>query len=100
MNDKLDQAFDELEFNVNVTEEMRKAKYLSEQREVATGVTDGSIQRALVRDLTENLRTLPQSTDYNLLRNDVLEEVAVEFAKLPFGDTASSFATFVRQMKR
>lgn len=100
MNEKLDQAFDELEFNVNVTEEMRKAKYLAEQREVATGVTDGSIQRNSVRDLTENLRTLPTSTDYNILRNDVLEEVAVEFAKLPFGDTASSFATFVRQMKR
>ena len=100
MNEKLDQAFDELEFNVNVTEEMRRAKYLAEQREVACGVTDGSIQRALVRDLTENLRTLPQSTDYNLLRNDVLEEVAVEFAKLPFGDTASSFAAFVRAMKR
>lgn len=100
MNEKLDQAFDELEFNVNVTEEMRKAKYLAEQREVACGVTDGSIQRALVRDLTENLRILPQSTDYNLLRNDVIEEVAVELAKLPFGDTASSFAAFVRQMKR
>ena len=100
MNEKLDQAFDELEFNINVTEEMRKAKYIAEQREVAHGVTDGSIQRALVRDLTENLRTLPQSTDYNLLRNDVLEEVAVEFAKLPFGDTASSFASFVRAMKR
>lgn len=100
MNEKLDQAFDELEFNINVTEEMRKAKYFAEQREVATGVTDGSVQHALVRDLTENLRTLPQSTDYNLLRNDVLEEVAVEFAKLPFGDTASSFASFVRAMKR
>lgn len=100
MNEKLDQAFDELEFNVNVTEEMRKAKYLAEQREVATGVTDGTIQRALVRDLTENLRTLPQSTDYNLLRNDVIEEVAVELAKLPFGDTAASYAAFVRQMKR
>ena len=100
MNEKLDQAFDELEFNVNVTEEMRKAKYLAEQREVACGVTDGSIQRALVRDLTENLRTLQPSTDYNILRNDVLEEVAIEFAKLPFGDTASSFAAFVRAMKR
>ena len=100
MNEKLDQAFDELEFNVNVTEEMRKAKYLAEQREVATGVTDGSIQRALVRDLTENLRTLPQSTDYNLLRNDVIEEVASELAKLPFGDTAASFACFVRNMKK
>ena len=100
MNDKLDQAFDELEFNVNVTEEMRRAKYLAEQREVACGVTDGSIQRALVRDLTENLRTLQPSTDYNLLRNDVIEEVAVELAKLPFGDTAASYAAFVRAMKR
>lgn len=99
MNDKLDQAFDELEFNVNVTEEMRKSKYLAEQREVATGVTDGTIQRALVRDLTENLRTLPTSTDYNILRNDVIEEVAVELAKLPFGDTAASYAAFVRAMK-
>jgi hypothetical protein len=99
MNEKLDQAFDELEFNVNVTEEMRKAKYLAEQREVATGVTDGTIQRALVRDLTENLRTLQTSNDPLLLRNDVLEEVAVELAKLPFGDTAASYAAFVRAMK-
>lgn len=98
MNDKLDQAFDELEFDV--TDQIRNSAYLAEQRKVATGVTDGSIQRALVRDLTENLRTLQPSTDYNLLRNDVLEEVAVEFAKLPFGDTASSFASFVRAMKR
>ena len=47
---KLDDAFDELEFDV--TDEMRKAKYLAEQREVACGVTDGSVQHALVRDLT------------------------------------------------
>ena len=32
-------------------------------------------------------------------RNDVLEEVAKEFDKMPFGDTASSFAIFVRNMK-
>ena len=99
MNDKLDQAFDELEFDVNVTEEMRIAKYLAEQKEISCGVTDGSIQRALVRDLTENLRTLQTSNDPLLLRNDVLEEVAVELAKLPFGDTAASYAAFVRAMK-
>jgi len=29
----------------------------------------------------------------------VLEEVAREFDKMPFGDTAQSFATFVRDMK-
>ena len=99
MNDKLDEAFDLLEFNVNVTDQIRNMAYLAEQRKVATGVTDGSIQRALVRDLTENLRSLPISSDPLLLRNDVLEEVAVELAKLPFGDTAASFAAFVRAMK-
>jgi hypothetical protein len=97
MNDKLDQAFDELEFDV--TDEIRKSKYLAEQKEIACGVTDGTIERSLVRDLTENLRTLPVSNDPLLLRNDVLEEVAVELAKLPFGDTAASYAAFVRAMK-
>ena len=33
-------------------------------------------------------------------RNFVLEEVAKEFDKMPFGDTAQSFATFVRNMKQ
>jgi hypothetical protein len=33
-------------------------------------------------------------------RNQVLEEVAQELAKLPFGDTAASFAVFVRNMKK
>ena len=33
-------------------------------------------------------------------RNEVLEEVAKEFDKMPFGDTAASFAVFVRNMKR
>jgi hypothetical protein len=33
-------------------------------------------------------------------RNQVLEEVAQELAKLPFGDTAASFSIFVRNMKK
>ena len=33
-------------------------------------------------------------------RNTVLEEVAKEFDKMPFGDTAASFACFVRNMKK
>jgi len=33
-------------------------------------------------------------------RNEVLEEVALEFEKMPFGDTSASFAAFVRSMKR
>ena len=97
MNDKLDQAFDLLEFDV--TDQIRNMSYLAEQKKISTGVTDGTVQRALVRDLTENLRTLPNNIDPLLLRNDVLEEVAVELAKLPFGDTAASYAAFVRAMK-
>jgi hypothetical protein len=92
---KLDDAFDDLEF-VDITDEIKKSTYFDEQRKVATGVTDGTAQRELVRDLTENLRAI----DPEILRNDVLEEVASEIAKLPFGDTASSFAQFVREMKR
>jgi len=97
MNEELDRAFDLLEFDV--TDQIRNMEYLAEQKKISTGVTDGSIQRALVRDLTENLRTLPVSNDPLLIRNDVLEEVAVELAKLPFGDTAASYAAFVRAMK-
>ena len=33
-------------------------------------------------------------------RNQVLEEVAQAFDKMPFGDTAASFAVFVRDMKK
>lgn len=33
-------------------------------------------------------------------RNEVLEEVAKEFDKMPFGDTSASFASYVRGMKR
>jgi hypothetical protein len=33
-------------------------------------------------------------------RNFVLEEVAREIDKMPFGDTAQSFAAFVRNMKK
>lgn len=44
------------------------------------------------------LDTLQQLQD---ARNDTLEEVAQEFDKMaPFGDTAHSFATYVRMMKR
>ena len=48
---------------------------------------------ALVRDLTDMLRATPS-------RNDTLEEVAKEFDKMTaFGDTAASFAIFVRERK-
>lgn len=36
----------------------------------------------------------------DVLRNAVLEEVALEFDKMKFGDTSQSFAAFVRSMKK
>jgi hypothetical protein len=32
-------------------------------------------------------------------RNQVLDEVAQQFDRMPFGDTAASFACYVRDMK-
>lgn len=56
------------------------------------------------KDLEERIkyRDVFPKKDYNLPvdRNDVLEEVAKEFEKMPFGDTAASFAVFVRSMKK
>lgn len=40
------------------------------------------------------------TAEENILRNETLEEVAVEFDKMPFGDTAASFASYVRSLKR
>jgi hypothetical protein len=48
----------------------------------------------------ESRSTLEESEmNENQTRNDTLEEVAKEFDKMPFGDTAQSFATYVRDMK-
>jgi hypothetical protein len=42
-----------------------------------------------------------EKTFHQVVRNETLEEVAREFDKMaPFGDTAQSFATYVRMMKR
>jgi len=40
------------------------------------------------------------SVEENIVRNQTLDEVAAEFDKMPFGDTASSFASYVRSLKR
>ncbi len=54
----------------------------------------------------ENAMKLGQPYHYDVFvspsqRNTVLEEVAKEFdAMKPFGDTAASFAAFVRSMKK
>lgn len=66
--------------------------YQEDQKAVATGVTDGTIK---FREAFPKDYVMPVS------RNDVLEEVAKEFDRMTvFGDTAASFAVFVRGMKR
>jgi hypothetical protein len=62
------------------------------QKEVATGVTDGTV----MRDLAEALRAATKD------RNSVLEEAAQEIERFTFAfgvDTVQSFAAFVRSMK-
>ena len=56
----------------------------------------GFVRHASEKDIEkfEKLAELAQVS-----RNDVLEEVAQEFDKMPFGDTAASFARYVRDMK-
>jgi hypothetical protein len=38
--------------------------------------------------------------DDNKMRNDTLEELARDFEAMPFGDTAASFAAYVRSLKK
>ena len=66
--------------------------FADQQKEVATGVTDGTV----MRDLAEALRAATKD------RNKVLEEVAQEIEQFTFAfgvDTVQSFAAFVRSMK-
>ena len=66
--------------------------YQEDQKAVATGVTDGSIKYRVA---------FPRSYVMPVDRNDVLEEVAKEFDRMTsLGDTAASFAAFVRGMRR
>ena len=75
---------------------MTPTEWKEAQLQVATGVTDGTVNpHRIIADLTEALRMAPS-------RNDVLEEVAVEIEKFTFAfgvDTVYSFAAFVRGMK-
>jgi hypothetical protein len=66
--------------------------YQEDQKAVATGVTDGTIK---YRD------AFPKDYIFPTDRNEVLEEVAMEFDRMTsLGDTAASFAAYVRGMKR
>ena len=54
-----------------------------------------------MRDDDDDIQDYVSSKDVNDIRNKVLEEVAQEFdsMRIAFGDTAHSFATYVRDMK-
>jgi hypothetical protein len=49
----------------------------------------------------DDIQEYSTSRDINNIRNKVLEEVAQEFdaMRIAFGDTADSFARYVRDMK-
>ena len=70
--------------------------YKDEQKAVATGVTDGTIRYRDAFPKEYDVKALMRMQD----RNEVLEEVAQEFDRMvALGDTAASFAAFVRRMK-
>ena len=57
------------------------------------------VEYQLKRD--DNALILQLKEDIKHARNDTLEEVAKEFDKMKaFGDTAASFAIYVRNMKK
>ena len=78
--------------------------YQDEQKAVATGVTDGTIRFRDAFPKAYNIEEINAAFDKEYTdhkRNEVLEEVALQFDMMPaLGDTAASFAAFVRRMKR
>ena len=62
---------------------------------IQSGLRKRQIETKTMRQINEKILEVN-----NANRNEVLEEVAKEFEKMPFGDTAASFAVFVRSMKR
>jgi hypothetical protein len=71
--------------------------YQEDQKAVATGVTDGTIKYREAFPKEYDAKSLMRMQD----RNETLEEVAKEFDRMTsLGDTAASFAAFVRGMKQ
>jgi len=88
-NTKLTAAFKELDYEDEAFGDLEKLL----QKRIATGVTDGPATRYEHREYVVTLGASP--------RNEVLEEVAREFDRMTsLGDTAASFACYVRGMKR
>ena len=65
-------------------------------QEYTSGWRKRQIETETMKRINEKILEVNNSN-----RNDVLEEVALEFDKMKaFGDTAASFAAFVRGMKK
>jgi len=72
----------------------------SPEDEAFDAITQNQMKRATGVDEDDDTQAYVQPLNLNPYRNTVLEEVAVEFDKMrAFGDTAASFAVFVRAMK-
>jgi hypothetical protein len=75
-----------------------------DQKAVATGVTGDKIRfrDAFLKEYDiESINAAFDKEYANHKRNEVLEEVALQFGMMPsLGDTAASFAAYVRGMKR
>jgi len=52
------------------------------------------------RQIENQMQESYERTLVQVIRNETLEEVAREFEKMNIGDTAASFAIFVRGLKR
>jgi hypothetical protein len=64
-------------------------------------MNEKEINKAFDEEYIKYREAFPKDYVMPVDRNDVLEEVAREFDKMKaFGDTAASFAVFVRGMKK
>ena len=62
---------------------------------------DEEFERISNKNKLKGIKVMSADEFKDMLRNETLEEVAMEFDKLKnFGDTSQSFARFVRNMKK
>jgi hypothetical protein len=86
--------------DVEITQGEKMTDWTQEEDEAFNEVEK---QSNLGKQILRNIEGQPYHYDIFVSvsqRNEVLEEVAKEFDKMPFGDTAASFAIFVRNMKK
>jgi hypothetical protein len=86
--------------DVEITQGEKMTDWTQEEDEAFNEVEK---QSNLGKQILRNIEGQPYHYDIFVSvsqRNEVLEEVAKEFDKMPFGDTAASFACYVRSMKK